>query len=224
MIPARGQRDFRAEVGCGDFQTQFTVMLWHRLVHMIRINDIGLAGCKAGFHKLLEQRARIHRRADRAVLGALQIPLSAIAHSFHERIGDKHPVMQVQRLAVEIARRFADFEKFFNFRVRNVEIAGRRPATQRPLRNRECQRIHHADKGNNARCLAIETHRLPNAAHRPPIGADAAAAGRQPDILIPGVDDAFQAIIDRIEIAADRQTAPRAAVGQDGRCRHEPEL
>ncbi len=57
-----------------------------------------------------------------------------------------------------------------------------------------------------------------------PIGADAAAFRRQPDILVPGVDDAVQAVVDAVQIAADRKAAAGAAVGQDRRRRHEPQL
>jgi hypothetical protein len=57
-----------------------------------------------------------------------------------------------------------------------------------------------------------------------PISADAAAARGQPDILVPGVDDAFKAVVDAVEIAGDGQAAAGAAVRQDRGGRHEPQL
>ena len=40
----------------------------------------------------------------------------------------------------------------------------------------------------------------------------------------PGVDDAAETVVDAVEIAADRQAASGAAIGQHGRRRHEPEF
>ncbi len=40
--------------------------------------------------------------------------------------------------------------------------------------------------------LAVEADRLADAADIAPIGADAAAARGEPDILVPGVDDAVR--------------------------------
>ena len=57
-----------------------------------------------------------------------------------------------------------------------------------------------------------------------PVAADSAAAGRQPDILIPQTDDTFQAIARFVQKARDRQTARRAPVREDRRRRHEPML
>ena len=53
----------------------------------------------------------------RPVLGTAQDELGAVAHGFHELVGDEHAVMQVQRLAVEVARGFADFEEFLDLGV-----------------------------------------------------------------------------------------------------------
>ncbi len=53
---------------------------------------------------------------------------------------------------------------------------------------------------------------------------DAAAAGGEPDVLVPQVDDALQRIAGLVEKAGDRQAARGAAVGQHRRRRHEPEL
>src|SRR3546814_15279002 len=56
-----------------------------------------------------------------------------------------------------------------------------------------------------------------------PIGADAAAAAGEPDILVPRADDALEAVVDRIEIAADRQAAAGAAVREHRGRGHEPQ-
>ncbi len=58
---------------------------------------------------------------------------ASVAHRFHELVGDVDAVVQVQRFAVEVAGRLADFEELLDFRVVDVEIAGRRPAAQRAL-------------------------------------------------------------------------------------------
>ena len=199
-------------------------MLGHRPVHCVGEDDIGLAGGQTRLDQFLEQRAGIDRGADGAVLGAAQMEFAAGGDCFHEIVGEQHAVMQVERLAVEIARGFADFEEFLDLRVADIEIACRRASPQRALRNRQRQAVHHADEGNDAAGLAVEPHRLADAAHFAPIGADAAAARCQPDVLVPGVDDAFEAVVDRIEIAADRQSAPGAAIGEHWRRRHEPQL
>src|SRR5207237_5404706 len=118
----------------------------------------------------------------------------------------------------------ADLEELLDLWVRDVEIAGRRAAAQRALADREGQRIHHPHEGDDAAGLAVEPDRLADAADIAPIGADAAAARRQPDILVPGADDPFEAVRDAVEVAGDGQAAAGAAVGEDGRRRHEPEL
>ncbi len=79
------------------------------------------------------------------------------------------------------------------------------------------------DEGNDARGLAAAFHRLADRADAAPIGADAAAIGGEPDILVPGVDDAFQRIRHRIEEAGNGKAARGAAVGQHRRRRHEPQ-
>src|SRR3546814_5933126 len=91
------------------------------------------------------------------------------------------------------------------------------------LRDREGERVHHADEGNDAAGLAVQTDGFADAAHRAPIGADAAAAAGEPDILVPRADDALEAVVDRIEIAADRQAAAGAAVREHRGRGHEPQ-
>ena len=133
-------------------------------------------------------------------------------------------MVEVQRLAVEVARRLADFEELLDLRVADVEIAGGRAAPQRALADRQRQAVHHPHERNDAAGLAVEPDRFADAADLAPVGADAAAPARQPDVLVPGADDAFEAVVDRVEIAADRQAAPGAAVRQHRRRRHEPQL
>ncbi len=133
-------------------------------------------------------------------------------------------MVQVERLAVEVARRLADLEELLDLRVRDIEIAGGRATAQRPLRDGEREAVHHADERDDARGLAVESHRFADAADITPIGADAAAARGEPDILVPGVDDAVQAVGHRVQVAGDRQAAAGAAVRQNGRGGHEPQL
>jgi hypothetical protein len=117
VVDAGRQGDFRAQVRGRNLEPQIAVMLGHHAVHGVGEDDVGLARGKAGFDQLLEQRTRIDRAAHRAVLRATQLELRAGAHRFHELVGDQHAVVQVQRLAVEIARRLADFEELLDLRV-----------------------------------------------------------------------------------------------------------
>ena len=92
-------------------------MLGHRPVHLVDEDDVRLAGREAGLDQLLEQRARV----DLAALairpsGTAQDELGALAHRLHELVGDQHAVVEVERLAVEVARRFADFEELLDLR------------------------------------------------------------------------------------------------------------
>ena len=151
-------------------------MLWHRIVHGVAEDDVGLARCKAGFHQLLEQGACVNGAAYFACLGAAQVEFFASADGLHKFVGQQYAMVQVQRLTVEIARWFADFEEFFDFGVADVQIASRRSATQRALRNCKCQAVHDADKWNDAAGLAVEANRFPDATYRTPIRTNAAAA------------------------------------------------
>ena len=108
--------------------------------------------------------------------------------------------------------------------MRNVDIAGRRTAAQRTLRNCERERIHHPHEGDDAAGLAIEADRFADPADIAPIGADAAALRGEPDVLVPGVDDAVEAVRHAVEIAGNRQAARGAAVRQHGRGGHEPQV
>src|SRR3546814_10337246 len=74
--------------------------------------------------------------------------LGAFAHGLHELVGEEDAVVEVERLAVEVARRLADLEELLDLGMRDVEIAGGRAAAQAALADREGQRIHHADEGD----------------------------------------------------------------------------
>src|SRR3546814_17259292 len=87
----------------------------------------------------------------------------ALAHRLHEGVGDQHAVMQVQRLAVEVAAGLADFEELLDFGMQDVEIAGRRAAPQRALADRKREAVHHPHEGNDAAGLAVEADRLADA-------------------------------------------------------------
>src|SRR5207302_6245879 len=78
--------------------------------------------------------------------------------------------------------------------------------------------------GDDAAGLAVEADRFADPAHATPVSADPAAAARQPDILVPGADNAFKAVVDAVEVAADRKPAAGAAIGQHRGRRHEPQL
>src|SRR4029434_2134566 len=104
--------------------------------------------------------------------------------------------MEVERLAVEVARGLADLEELLDLGMRDVEIAGGRAAPQRALADRQSESFHHPPGGDDAVGVAIHADRLADAAHRSPIGSDAAAARGQPDILVPGADDAVEAGVD----------------------------
>ena len=130
----------RAQVRGRDLEAQVAVMLGHRPVHLVDEDDVGLAGREAGLDQLLEQRSgRRPCRAPMPSLGLRRIELGAVAHRFHELVGDQHAVVEVQRLAVEVARRLADLEELLDLGVRDVEVAGGRAAAQRALRDRQRQ-------------------------------------------------------------------------------------
>src|SRR5690606_37667323 len=176
------------------------------------------------FDKLLEQAARVDGAADALVLGAAQVEFGAVADGLHELVGDEDAVVEIQCLAVEVARGLADLEELLDLGVRDVEVAGGRAAAEAALRDGEGEAVHHADEGDDAAGLAVQTDGFADAAYRAPIGADAAAAAREPDIFVPRADDALKAVVDRVQIAADRQAAAGAAVRQNGGRGHEPQL
>ena len=156
-------------------------------------------------------------------LRAAQAEHRAGAHRLHELVGDVDAVMEIETLAVEVARGLADFEELLDLRMVDVEIASRRAAPQRALADGKGQAVHHVNEGDDARRLAIALHGLADRAHLAPIRADAAAIGGEPHILVPGRDDAFERVRHGVEKARDRQAARRAAVREHRRRRHEPQ-
>src|SRR6185437_13615651 len=89
---------------------------------------IGLAGMQPRLEDALPKLARIHFAHDLAVLRAAKREHLAVAYRLHELVGDVDAVMEIEALAVEIARGFADFEELFDLGMMNVEIARGRAA------------------------------------------------------------------------------------------------
>jgi hypothetical protein len=224
VVLAGGERDFAAQVGCVDLEAQISVMLGHHAVYGVGEDKVRLAGGEAHFDDLLEEAARIDLGAGGAVLGRFELEFAAIADGLHEFVGDQHAVVEIEGLAVEIARGFADFEKFLDLGVVDIEIGSGRATAQRALADGEREAIHDADEGDDARGLAVEADRFTDAAHLAPIGADAAAARGEPDIFGPGGNDAVEAVFHGVEVAGDGQAATGAAVGQHRSGGHEPQL
>src|SRR3546814_7273792 len=96
-------------------------MLGHHAVHLVDEDDVGLAGREARFDELLEQAARVDGAADALVLGAAEVEFTAVADGFHELVGDEDAVVEIERLAVEVARGFADLEKLLDLGMRSEE-------------------------------------------------------------------------------------------------------
>ena len=222
MVDAGGQRDLAAQVGGVDPKAQLTLVLGQRPVHRVDVEDIGLAGLQPGFQNALPQLAGVDLAQDLLVLGAAQTEGTVLLHAQHELVGNVNAVMQVQPLAVEVARRLADLQELLDLGMGDVEIDRGRTTAQRTLADRQGQAVHHMDEGDDAAGLA-GLHLLADGADLAPIGADAAAIGRQPDILVPGADDAIQRVRHIVEEAGNRQAAIGAAIRQNGRGRHEPQ-
>ena len=132
-------------------------------------------------------------------------------------------MVQVQALAVEVARGLADFKEFFDLRMVHVEINSRRATTQRTLRDRQRQGIHHTNEGDDAAGVAIGPDLFTDGAHAAPIGADATAIRGQPNVFIPRLHDAIKAVVHRIQEARDGQATLCPAIGQNRGCGHEPQ-
>src|SRR5690606_32160982 len=130
------------------------------------------------------------------ILRAGEVPFLAVADGFHEGVGDQHAVVPAERLAVEIARGFADLEELLDLRVAAVEVTRRRTAAQRALADRQRKAVHHPHERDDPAGLAVEPDRLADPAHVAPVGADAAAARSEPDVLVPGADDALETVVD----------------------------
>src|SRR3546814_18489593 len=99
--------------------------------------SVGLAGREARFDELLEQAARVDGAADALVLGAAEVELGAVADGFHELVGDEDAVVEIERLAVEVARRLAHLEQPLALGVRDIKVAGGRAAAEAALRDRD---------------------------------------------------------------------------------------
>ena len=222
MVGAGGQSDLGAEIGGVDLQAQLALVLGQGAVHMVDVEDIGLAGLQPRLQDALPKLTGIDLAQHFIRLGRFQPEHPVFTDTFHEFVSDVDAVMQVEALAVEIARRLADFQELLDLGMGDVEIDRRRAAPQRALGNRQGQPVHHMDEGNDAAGQAA-FHFLADGADLAPISADAAAVGGQGDILVPGADNAFQRVRDVVEETGDGQPPARAAIGQDGRGRHEPE-
>ncbi len=224
VVLAGVEHDLRAQVRLAHLHAQLALVLGHGAVHGVGEDQVGLAGLQADLDDLLPQGAGVDRLDHFLGLGRAQAERRAVAHGFHELIGQVDAVVQVQRLAVEVPGRLADLEELLDLRVVDVEVDRGRTAAQGPLRDGQGQAVHHADEGDDARGLALALDLLADGADAAPVGADAAAVGRQPHVLVPGPDDAVEAVADRVQETADRQAALGAAVRQHRGGRHEPEL
>ena len=116
--------------------------------------------------------------------------------------GISTPWCRFSALRLKSPGRLSDLEEFLDLRMDDVEVAGGRSAAQAALADRERQRIDHAHERDDPAGLAVQADRLADAADVAPIGADPAAARREPDVLVPGIDDAVEAVGDRVQIAA----------------------
>ena len=210
VIDARGQQDLAAQVRLAHLESELALMRRELVVGRVAEQQVGLAGLQPRLEDLLPQMARGQRAQRLAVLRAAQRERQVVAHRLHEFVGDADAVVQVQALAIEVARGFADLDELLDLRVMHVEIHGRRAAAQRALRDRQRQRIHDAHERNDSRGLAAALHRFADRAHAAPVGADAAAVRRQPHVFGPGADDAVEIVFDRS--SGSRRSAGRAAV------------
>jgi len=225
MVEAGRQRDFGTEIRGLDLKTGELVMLGASLVHMIGVDDVRLALLHTGRQDTDPELARRDAADDRHVLGRAQPPFRVLLDGAHEVIGDQHTVMQVQRLAVRIATRWAThFNEFLDLGVPDRQIDRRRAATQRSLGNSQRQAVHHTNEGDNARGLAVLADILTDRTQIAPVGTNTAALGGQPDILVPQIDDTAQAVIGLIQEAGDRKAARGATIREHRGSGHEPML
>ena len=224
MVGPGRQGDLAAQVRHPDLEPGELVMLGRRAVHMVDEDEIGLAGLDPAGQQPDPQRTRLDAADNRLVLGADERPFLVVLDRAHEGVGDDHAVMQIQRLAVGVAAgRAADLDELLDLGVVDADIDRRGAAPERALRNRQRERVHHPDEGDDARGLAVGADLLADRAEVAPVAADAAAARGEPHVLVPQVDDAVEAVRRLVEEARDRQAAIGAAVRQHRRRRHEPE-
>jgi hypothetical protein len=225
LVEAGGERDLAAQVRGLHLEARELVVLRPRVVHVVGVDDVGLAGLDAGRQQPDPERAGRQGPHRRAVLGRGERPHVVGLDGAHEGVADEDAVVQVERLAVRIAAGgAADLDELLDLRMADRQVDRRRAAAQRALADGERQAVHHADEGHDAGGLAVLADLLAERAQVAPVGADAAALGGQPDILVPEADDGFEAVIGLVQEAADRQPACRTPVRQHRRGRHEPEL
>ena len=212
MIDAGRQQDLAAQIRLAHLEAEFALVGAELVVGRVAEQQVRLAGLQSRLEDLLPQVPRGKRAQRFAIFRAAQRERQIVAHRLHEFVGDADAVVQVQALAIEIARGFADLDELFDLRMVHVEIHRRRTASQRSLRDRERQRVHDAHERNDSRGLAASLDGFADGAHAAPVSADAAAVRRQPHVFGPRVDDAVEIVFDRIQEAGDRQAALR--------CRH----
>ena len=90
------------------------------------------------------------------------------------------------------------------------QVNGRRTAAQTALADGQGERIHHADKWDDARSLAVGADLLADGPQIAPVGADAATLGGKPDILVPQVENTLQAVIGFVEETGNGKPPRRA--------------
>src|SRR3546814_1834342 len=119
--------------------------------------------------------ARAHIADYCVVLRAGQAPLLVLLDRAHEGIADHDAVVQVQRLAVGVAAgRSAQLDELLDLGMRDRDVAGRRAAPQRALADRQGERIHDPNEGDDAGGLAVVADPLADRAQVAPVAADAA--------------------------------------------------
>jgi hypothetical protein len=225
MVDAGRQGDLAAQVGGLDLQAGELVLLGPRVVHVIDEDQVGLAGLDARRQDADPQMARRDLAQHRAVLGRGEGPFLVVLDRAHEGVRHQQAVVQVERLAVGIAAgRAADLDELLDLGMADRQVDRRRAAPQRALGDGERQRVHDADEGHDPGGLAVHADLLADRAQVAPVGADAAAARRQPDVLVPQPENPLERIGRLVEEARDRQATLGAAVGQHGRRRHEPQV
>ena len=225
MVNARGQGDLGTQVRGLDRQARELLVLGDLAVHGVGIDDVGLAGLDPRRQQADPEAARLDRGDRRAVLGADQRPVFIGLDGAHEGIAHQHTMVQVLCLAVRVTTgRAPDLDELLDLGMVDRQIDRRRAAPQGALADRQRERIHHPDERDDARSLAVMADLLADGAKIAPIAADAAATRGEPDILVPQIDDALERIRGFVEETGDRQATLGAAVRENGRCRHEPEV
>ena len=225
MVDAGRQRDLAAQVRGLDLEARELVMLGPGVVHVIDEHQVGLAGLDARRQDADPERTGRDLALHRAVLRRYQRPLLVVLDRAHEGVGDEKPVVEIERLAVGIAAgRAADLDEFLDLGMVDRQVAGSRSAAQRALADGEGERVHDADEWHHARGLAVHADLFADRTQIAPVGADAAATGRQPHVLVPEAHDAFEAVVGLVQEAGDRQATAGTAVAEHGGRRHEPEI